>query len=78
METAIRSEPSVRFEGFELNLQTHELFRSGLRIKIRGHPVDVLAILLEHPGELVTREMLRKRLWPDNTFVDSEQILKTA
>jgi len=78
METAIRSEPSVRFEGFELNLQTHELFRSGLRIKIRGHPVDVLAILLEHAGELVTREMLRHRLWPDNTFVDSEQILNNS
>ena len=78
METAIRSESSVRFESFELNLQTRELFRSGVRLKLRGHPVDVLAILLEHPGELVTREMLRKRLWPDDTFVDSEQILNNS
>ena len=78
METAIRSESSVRFESFELNLRTGELYCSGLRLKLRGHPVDVLAILLEHPGELVTRETLRKRLWPDNTFVDFEQILNNS
>lgn len=78
METAVRSEPSVRFESFELDLRTGELYRNGLRLKLRGHPVDVLTILLEHPGELVTRETLQKRLWPDNTFVDFEQILNNS
>lgn len=78
METTVRSDSSVRFECFELNLQTRELFRKGVRLKVRGHPIDVLAILVEHPGELVTREMLRKRLWPENTFVDSEQILNNS
>lgn len=78
METTIRSESLVRFESFELNLRTGELYRNGLRLKLRGHPVDVLAILLEHPGELITRETLRKRLWPDNTFVDFEQILNNS
>ena len=78
METAIPSESSVRFEGFELDFRTGELYRNGLRIKLRGHPVDVLAVLLEHPGELVTRETLKKRLWPDNTFVDFEQILNNS
>lgn len=78
METAIRSESSVRFESFELNLRTGELYRNCLRVKLRGHPIDVLAILLEHPGELVTREALKKRLWPDNTFVDFEQILNNS
>lgn len=78
METATRSGPSVRFESFELNLQTRELFRNGVRLKLRGHPIDVLAVLLEHPGDLVTREMLRKRLWPNDTFVDFEQILNNS
>ena len=75
METAVRSESSVRFERFELNRSTGELYRNGLKLKLRGHPINVLAILLEHPGELVTRETLQKRLWPDNTFVDFEHIL---
>lgn len=78
METAIRSEIFVRFEGFELNLHTGELYRNGLRVRLRGRPIDVLTILLEHPGELVTRETLKKRLWPDNTFVDFEQILNNS
>jgi len=78
METTARSESSVRFEAFELNLCTRELYRDGSRLKIRGHPIDVLAILLEHPGELVTRETLQKLLWPDNTFVDFEQILNNS
>lgn len=78
METATRSDTSVRFGDFELDLQTRELSRNGSRLKIRGHPIDVLAILLEHPGELVTREILQKRLWPENTFVDFEQILNNS
>ena len=78
METTTRSESSVRFEAFELNLCTRELYRDGSRLKIRGHPIDVLAILLEHPGELVTRETLQKQLWPDDTFVDFEQILNNS
>ena len=70
METATQPETSIRFQMFELDLRTHELYRNGSRLKIRGHPVDVLAILLEHPGELVTRETLRKQLWPNDTFVE--------
>ena len=45
---------------------------------MRGHPVDVLAILLEHPGEMVTREVLQKRIWPDETFLDFEQSLNNS
>lgn len=78
MTTAIRSDTSVRFESFELNLRTGELYRDGLRVKLRGRPVDMLVILLEHPGELVTRETFKKCLWPDNTFVDFEQILNNS
>jgi Tol biopolymer transport system component/DNA-binding winged helix-turn-helix (wHTH) protein len=78
METAIRPETSIRFQDFELDLRTRELYRNGSRLRIRGHPVDVLAILLEHPGELVTRDTLQKRIWPDDTFVDFEQILNNS
>jgi TolB-like protein/DNA-binding winged helix-turn-helix (wHTH) protein/Tfp pilus assembly protein PilF len=78
METTTRSDTLVRFESFELNLRTRELFRNGSKLKISGHPIEVLAILLEHPGELVTRETLQKRIWPDNTFVDFEQILNNS
>lgn len=78
METASQPENSIHFETFELKLRTRELYRSGIRLKIRGHPVDVLAILLENPGELVTREELKKRLWPEDTFVDFEQILNNS
>ena len=78
METATRPDSSVSFENFTLNLLTRELYRNGRRLKVHGHPLDVLAILIEHPGELVTRETLQKRIWPDNTFVDFEQSLNNS
>lgn len=78
METATQPENSVHFDSFELKLRTRELYRDGTRLKVRGHPVDVLAILLEKPGELVSREELKKRLWPADTFVDFEQILNNS
>ena len=60
METTARSEHLIPFKTFELDLLTRELHRNGQRIKLRGHPIDVLAILLERPGELVTREELQE------------------
>src|SRR5215471_14182087 len=68
----------VRFGVFELNLTAGELRKAGMRQKLAGQPLQVLAALLEHPREIVTREDLRKRLWPDNTFVDYELALKKA
>ena len=79
METTSKtSDRRVRFNPFELDLSTRELHRNGQRLKLHGHPIDVLAILLERPGELVTREELQKRLWPQGTFVDFEQILNNS
>jgi Tol biopolymer transport system component/DNA-binding winged helix-turn-helix (wHTH) protein len=78
METAARSEHLVSFKSFEFDPHTRELHRNGRIIKLHGHPIDVLAILLERPGELVTREELKKRLWPKDTFVDFEQILNNS
>jgi len=68
----------VCFGTFELDLRSGELRKSGLRIKIQEQPFQVLAMLLEHPGEMVTREELRKKLWPEDTFVDFEHGLNAA
>ena len=73
-----QSQPrSVRFGAFEADVQTGELRKDGVKLKFSGQPFQVLAILLERPGEVVTREELQKRLWPD-TFVDVERNLNTA
>ena len=67
----------VRFGAFEADLQTGELRKNGVKLKFGGQPFLVLAILLERPGDVVTREELQKRLWPD-TFVDVDHNLNTA
>ena len=68
----------VRFGSFEVDLRSGELRRNGLAIKLQGQPFQVLTILLERPGELVTREEIRQRLWPADTFVDFEHSLNAA
>ena len=78
MEAAPGPNRHVRFGAFELDLRTHELHRNGSVLKLRGHPVRVLEMLVESPGELVTREEIRRRLWPDDTFVDFEHILNNT
>jgi Tol biopolymer transport system component/DNA-binding winged helix-turn-helix (wHTH) protein len=67
----------VHFGAFEADLRSGELRKDGLKLKFGGQPFQVLAILLERPGDVVTREELQKRLWPD-TFVDVERNLNTA
>src|SRR5438270_8020058 len=67
----------VRFGAFEADVQTGELRKDGVKLKFSGQPFQVLAILMERPGDVVTREELQKRLWPD-TFVDVERNLNTA
>jgi Tol biopolymer transport system component/DNA-binding winged helix-turn-helix (wHTH) protein len=67
----------LRFGDFEVNLRSGELRKAGVKLKFGGQPFQVLSILLEQPGEVVTREELQKRLWPD-TFVDVDHNLNTA
>ncbi len=67
----------IRFGTFEVDVRSQELRRSGVRLKLTGQPFQVLSILLEYPGQVVTREELQKRLWPD-TFVDVDHNLNTA
>jgi Tol biopolymer transport system component/DNA-binding winged helix-turn-helix (wHTH) protein len=68
----------VRFGVFELDLRSGELRKSGARLNLQHQPLQLLSVLLEQPGELVTRDELRKRLWPDDTFVDFEHGLNAA
>ena len=68
----------IRFSTFEVNLHTGELRQRGLKVKLQEQPLQVLAALLERPGELVTREELRGKLWPADTFVDFDHSLNAA
>jgi DNA-binding winged helix-turn-helix (wHTH) protein len=68
----------ARFGAFELNRRTGELRKSGVRVRLQDQPFQVLAALLEAPGQLVTREELQRRLWPDAVQGDFEQGLNKA
>jgi Tol biopolymer transport system component/DNA-binding winged helix-turn-helix (wHTH) protein len=78
MHGSERSAQTVRFGIFEADLQTGELYKNGIKVPLQGQPFQVCSLLLEHAGELVTREELRQRVWPEDTFVDFEQALNTA
>jgi cholera toxin transcriptional activator len=68
----------ARFGVFELDLNGGELRKSGVKLRLQGQPFQVLALLLERAGEVVTREELQQKLWPSDTFVDFDHSLNTA
>jgi TolB-like protein/DNA-binding winged helix-turn-helix (wHTH) protein/Flp pilus assembly protein TadD len=68
----------LRFGAFELDVRAGELRKSGLRIRLQEQPIRVLTMLVEHPGEIVTREELQKRVWPADTYVDFDHGLNKA
>src|SRR5262250_3276137 len=68
----------ARFGAFEVHLRSGQLHKHGIRLRLQDQPFQVLALLLEHPGELVTREELREKLWPVDTFVDFDTGLNNA
>ena len=68
----------VRFGVFEADLRSGELRKQGVKIKLHHQPFQVLTMLLEHPGEVVTREELKSKLWPFDTFVDFDVGLNSA
>jgi TolB-like protein/DNA-binding winged helix-turn-helix (wHTH) protein len=69
---------TIRFGVFEIDVRSGELRKQGRKVRLEGQPVQVLICLLENPGELVTRDELRKRLWPADTFVNFEYGLNAA
>jgi len=67
-----------RFDPFELDVRSGELRKHGIRIKLREQPVQILLMLLESPGEVVLREEIRRRLWPNNTQVEFDHGINAA
>jgi TolB-like protein/DNA-binding winged helix-turn-helix (wHTH) protein len=72
------SQVKARFGSFEMDLRAGELRKHGVRIRLQAQPVQILGMLLERPGEVVTREELRQALWPGDTFVDFDHGLNNA
>jgi TolB-like protein/DNA-binding winged helix-turn-helix (wHTH) protein/Tfp pilus assembly protein PilF len=78
MPASASSTERVQFGVFELDLQNAELRKSGVKVKLQEQPLKILQTLLENPGQIVTREELRGRIWPANTFVEFDQGLYNA
>ena len=78
MLTQPPTRPAIRFGPFEWNRESGELSRAAVPVRIQEQPLRLLAVLVERPGHLVTRQELQERLWPDHTFVDFEDGLNTA
>jgi eukaryotic-like serine/threonine-protein kinase len=68
----------THFGAYEVDLRAGELYKHGIRLKLQDQPLQVLAVLLEHAGDVVTREELRQKLWPADTFVDFDTGLNSA
>src|SRR5215471_3776130 len=68
----------ARFGIFEVDFHEHKLTKGGIRIRLQEQPFRILALLLEHPGQLVTREEIRLQVWPQDLFVDFDAALNTA
>lgn len=77
-EAQLRSRSVYRFGQFELDCQAGTLTRKGSPVKLSGQPIQLLCLLLQQPGEVVTREQLRASLWPEGTFVEFEGSLNAA
>jgi DNA-binding winged helix-turn-helix (wHTH) protein len=70
--------PSIVFGPFEYDTSSGELRKFGTRIRLQGQPLQILSILLEQPGQVISRDQLQRQLWQSNTFVDLEQGLNAA
>ena len=77
-DTPLRGTPVIRFGPYEVNVESGDLRKFGYRIKLQPKSFLVLQALLEVPGEMVTRDELKTRLWPENTFVEFEASLNVA
>jgi len=78
MNSQRASQVSARFGSFEMDLRAGELRKRGVRIRLQAQPFQILGMLIERPGEVVTREELRRALWPGDTFVDFDHGLNNA
>src|SRR5438552_2104482 len=78
MDRLRSSQQIVRFGSFELDQAAGELRKDGAKVRLQEQPLEVLQILLEHPGKLISREELQRRIWPSDTFVDFDHGVNNA
>ena len=78
MDRTIPAPDAVRFGVFHLDLKAGELRKNGLKIRLQEQPFQILKMLLEHPGEVVTHQEIVEKLWPNGTVVEYEHSIKTA
>src|SRR6266508_3281665 len=78
MQDAANAPPVVRFGVFEVDLRAGELRRKGVKIRLQEQPLQVLALLLQQPGQIVTREELKQKLWTGGIIVDFDHSLNTT
>src|ERR1700748_532255 len=73
-----QQQPAFQFGVFEIDPHRGELRKHGIKLKLQDQPLQILILLLEHPGEIVTRQEIQKRLWPENTYVDFDNAINSA
>src|SRR5688572_23544381 len=78
MSAPLETGQRLRFGAFELDVRSRELRKDGVCIRLQEQPFEILRMMLERPGDVVTRDELQQRLWPDGTFVDFEHSLNAA
>ena len=78
MGNAVQTEKVIRFQDFQINLETGELWRAGVRLKLQDQPFKVLTTLVQRPGQVVTREELRQLIWPQESFGDLDHAINLA
>lgn len=78
MDVSTDTDGTLRFGSFELDVRSRELRTGAARVRLQEQPFEILRMMLERPGAVVTRDELRQRLWPDGTFVDFEHSLNAA
>ncbi|MFZ0594983.1 MAG: winged helix-turn-helix domain-containing protein [Bryobacteraceae bacterium] len=74
----IGQQPRFKFGAFELDTHSGELRKHGIKLRLQPQPLQTLSILLENAGQVVTREEMRKRLWPDSTYVDFDNAINST
>src|ERR1700757_176634 len=78
MSAAVRKPGALAFADFELDTAAGELYRQGTKLRLQDQPLQMLQILLQRPGEVVTREELQQKIWPSDTFVDFDHGINNA
>jgi TolB-like protein/tetratricopeptide (TPR) repeat protein len=78
MDAEMGTDQPLRFGSFELDVRSRELHNGNSRIRLQEQPFEILRMMLERPGDVVTRDELQQRLWPDGTFVDFEHSINAA